>query len=48
MMAARDSPSPLGPGRIRPRTFVAITTSSRGTPSSVSARPKYSSLDPSE
>ena len=48
MIALRDSPTLLGPSRIGPFTFVAITTSSRGTPRSLIARPRNSSLEPPE
>jgi hypothetical protein len=47
MIALRDSPAPFGPGRIRPCTFVAMTTSSRLV-ISARARPTISSLEPSE
>ena len=47
MIALRESPAPLGPGRIRPWTLVAMTTSSRRV-SWLSARPTISSLEPSE
>ena len=45
MIARRDSPPPLGPGRITPWTLVAMTTSSREA-ISLSSRPVTSSLVP--
>jgi len=42
-----QSPAPLGPGRIRPDTFVAITISSRRA-SSFNRRPRTTSLLPPE
>jgi hypothetical protein len=42
-----ESPAPFGPGRIRPYTLVATTTSSRRAKSRI-ARPRISSLLPSE
>jgi hypothetical protein len=47
MIALRDNPFPLGPGRIGWRTLVAITTSSRSAKSR-RAFPRISSLEPSE
>ena len=47
MIALRDKPLPFGPGRIGWRTLVAITISSRSA-KSFSARPRISSLEPSE
>src|SRR5260370_29543391 len=47
MIALRDRPAPFGPGRIRPWTLVAITTSSRRAKSRI-APPRISSLWPSE
>ncbi|KOG41798.1 hypothetical protein AQJ84_21585 [Streptomyces resistomycificus] len=47
MIALRDRPCALGPGRIRPFTLVASTISSRRA-KSASARPTISSLVPSE
>ncbi len=47
MIALRESPAPLGPGRVLPCTFVASTTSSRRA-KSFSALPVISSLVPSE
>src|SRR6476661_5319287 len=46
-MALRDRPRPLGPCRIAPCTFVAMTVSSRRV-KSARARPMISSLEPLE
>ena len=47
IIATRDKPLPLGPGRILPCTLVAMTTSSREA-KSLMARPRISSLLPRE
>jgi hypothetical protein len=47
MIALRDRPAPLAPWRIRPCTFVAMTTCSRVVSLAI-ARPRTSSLDPFE
>ena len=47
MIALRDRPLPLGPGRIGWRTLVAMTMSSRSAKSR-RARPRISSLEPWE
>ncbi len=47
MIAARESPAPFGPGRMRLKTFVKTWTSSRGA-SSLRSVPVISSLLPAE